>query len=202
MKRRKPYHHGDLRAALVDAALALVADEGLAALTVRQVARAAGVSHTAAFYHFETRDDLLAAMAERGFVDMAEALARAARKEDEPLAQFERIGEAYVKFALAHAHLYRLMFGREAPERARHPALQAASQALFAILVESIEACQKARLVRKDDAGELALAAWSTAHGIASLLLDRQIVQPRLAGRSAAALAQVALNTFFVGARA
>jgi AcrR family transcriptional regulator len=199
--RRRPYHHGDLRRALVDAALALLAVEGLAALTVREVARRAGVSHTAAFYHFRTRDELLAALGEHGFVELRAAIERAARRRDTARAALGRLGETYVRFALARPWLYRLMFAVEAASGRAHQPLATAAEAMFEELVQAMARAQAAGVVRAGEPAELALAAWSAAHGIASLLIDRPLGHTALRGRSATELARVALDSFARGAR-
>src|SRR5262245_4715846 len=104
-RAKKAYHHGDLRAALLQAGGNLLEKEGLDALSLREVARRAGVSHNAPYRHFPDRDRLLAALAEEGFAELGRTLAEAGKRGPR-----ER-GEAYVGFALAHPQRFRLMFG-------------------------------------------------------------------------------------------
>lgn len=105
----RPYHHGDLRKVLVATGRELVARNGPAALSLREVARAAGVSHNAPYRHFVSREALLAAIAAAGFVALKEALLVAAQTE--PERRLRALGKAYVRFALDHGSDFLLMFG-------------------------------------------------------------------------------------------
>src|SRR5262245_1682880 len=102
MSTSASYHHGDLRQAVLQTAGEIIEKEGLEALSLREVARRAGVSHSAPYRHFPDRERLLAALVEEGFSMLAEALEKRPRRE---------MGEAYVEFALAHPERFRLMFG-------------------------------------------------------------------------------------------
>jgi AcrR family transcriptional regulator len=149
------YHHGDLRAAVLTAASKMIEKEGLAGLSVREAARRAGVSHNAPYRHFPDRDALLAALAASGFEELGKALENRSGRE---------LGEAYVRFALAHPQRFRLMFGgRLASDE--YPELQAQAQATFGKL-------EKAFAGLGDEANFAAAAAWSLVHGLAQLLLD------------------------------
>src|SRR5256885_14536758 len=97
--QRDTYHHGDLRNALIDVALTQIAVEGARALSLREVARAAGVSHTASYRHFPNKESLLAAIAEQGFVMLGDAVGAAVQAHpDDPLAALQASGVAYVEF--------------------------------------------------------------------------------------------------------
>lgn len=144
------YHHGDLRAALLDTADAML-DAGDGAFSLREVARQAGVSATAAYRHFADKDALLASLAARHFRDFSEALAEV---------PFEAQGAAYVRFALARPGRFRLMFGPLLRRMADHPELGPASRAAFSAL---------ASRAGGEQAG---IRAWAMVHGLAHLLLD------------------------------
>ncbi|MDO9709815.1 TetR-like C-terminal domain-containing protein [Paracraurococcus lichenis] len=150
----RPYHHGDLRAALLDAADALLDAGGDGAVSLREAARMAGASPTAAYRHFADKEALLAALAARHFAEFGAALATSSLDE---------MGRAYVRFALARPGRFRLMFGPLLARAGRHPALAEAADAAFA------------RLGGQVDSREAALRAWSMAHGLAHLLLDGAI---------------------------
>src|SRR5471032_759222 len=107
----RPYHHGDLRASLLAAAAAWLDERGAESLTLRELARAAGVSHAAPYHHFAGRDELLAGVAEHAFDRLGDALARAAAQAANPGQALLDIGEAYVREAVAHPAQFRLMFG-------------------------------------------------------------------------------------------
>jgi AcrR family transcriptional regulator len=171
-----PYHHGDLRRALVETALAMVTEEGAWNFTLREVARRAGVSHAAPYNHFEDKSALLAEVAALGFQSLGQTMEAAARAQPRSARQaFASIGAAYVRFGVEHPAHYRLMFGAELAEQARHPTLQAASDATFAILTGVLERGQAAGQVRRGTVRDQALAAWSLVHGLATLLIDQRL---------------------------
>lgn len=159
-RRSRRYHHGDLRAAILGAASELLEKEGIAALSVREAARRAGVSHAAPYRHFRDRDALLAALAADGFARLAEALERAGP------AGVQARGEAYVRFALAYPQRYRLMFG--GLSRAQADAELAAQAArAYRKLLEAFAFVGDERRI-----AVIACAAWALVHGLSHLLLD------------------------------
>ena len=151
------YHHGNLPDALLAAAGRILEKRGPDALSLREAARRAGVSHNAPYRHFPDRDSLLAELAAQGFRDLAKALAGSSGRA---------MGEAYVRFALSHPNRFRLMFGGRLPLK-RHAALEAAAQATYGALVAAFRA--QSALAEPEKA---AAAAWSLVHGLAQLLLD------------------------------
>jgi AcrR family transcriptional regulator len=157
----KPYHHGDLRAALLDAADALLDEGGDGAVSLREAARRAGVSPTAAYRHFADKEALLAALALRGFEAFGAAMAAAVAAGD--AAPYVARGRAYIRFALARPGRFRLMFGPLLARSAAHPALLAASRQAFLAL--------QANAGGRDGA----LRGWGMVHGLAHLLLDGAI---------------------------
>jgi AcrR family transcriptional regulator len=161
----RPYHHGDLRAALLAAAAGWLDEQGAQSLTLRELARAAGVSHAAPYHHFASRDELLAGVAEGAFDRLADALAAAAGAADAAHALLD-IGEAYVREALAHPAQFRLMFGPLLARKAEHPGLQRAAEHAFLVLLEA------ATRFSPDRGLEIALAGWSLSHGAANLAID------------------------------
>ena len=166
MAKTKPsYHHGNLREALLDAAESLLPRHGPEGLTLREVARRAGVSHGAPYHHFDGRDSLLAAVAERGFVGLGEAMRGAAGPA--PRDRLVAICEAYVAFAARHPTRFRLMFGPLLASKALYPGLREAGEQSFFVLLDA------AREVAPADAMPLALAGWSMAHGLAHLRINK-----------------------------
>lgn len=169
----KTYHHGDLRRALLDAATRLVRAQGAANVSLRAIAREAGVSAAAPYHHFDDREALLAEVAAAGFVSMEEAMARAAATDTEaaaPLGRLQAAGVAYVRFAVENAETYRLMFSGLLSDRTRFPSLQRAADSAFASLQRLVGPMERA-----DGEGGLpavALAAWSTVHGLAFLAME------------------------------
>lgn len=166
------YHHGDLETALIEAGLVLISEKGPEAFTLREVARRVGVSHTAAYRHFKDKSALLAAIAERGFQALTEAVAMAAEASDDPVEAFSRTGAAYVGFALANPAAFRVMFRKwDAPP----PSLEAAGTASFEQLLATILQARGAGVLVDEPPYELALAAWSGVHGLARLLVDEAL---------------------------
>ncbi len=164
------YHHGNLKEALIQAALDLIARKGPAGFTFAEAARWAGVSPAAPYRHFRDRDDLLVDVARRGFDQFAQALARAWDDgRPEPFVAFERVGRAYLDFARAEPAYYSAMFEAGIPLES-DPELRAAGERAFAVLRGAAETLI-ARLPpgQRPPALMMALHIWSLAHGIASL---------------------------------
>ncbi len=198
-----PYHHGNLRAALIDASLDVLREDGLAALTVRGVARRIGVSHTAAYRHFADKTALLAAIAEQGFARLQHEMATArATTAGGPELQFVACGVAYVRFALANAAHFRVMFGGWNQDRSAYPQLRAAAEGAFAVLLELVQAGQASGGLRHDDPQVMALAAWASVHGLATLLLEQQLTAPAHAPLDGERLAQRCALLLLNGVRA
>ena len=161
----KTYHHGDLRAALLEAGLAHLESGGEADISLRQLAREVGVSATAVYRHFPDKRALLAALAEEGFVLLGAAQRRASLAAGGGTEGFAATGRAYVRFALANPALFRLTFTHAGIDAASGLGDDDASQQLLAY----------ARQFSGDNAPALALQAWSVAHGLAMLMLDGRV---------------------------
>jgi AcrR family transcriptional regulator len=171
----KPYHHGDLRRVLLEAAVEAVAERGAAALSLRDLARRVGVSHAAPTHHFRDKAGLLTAVAVEGFARLGAALAEAR--------DFADAGVAYVMFAMAQPGYFAVMFRPELYHR-DDPEVAAAR----ARTTEMLRA--GARQAFADDDRLPALAAWSLVHGMATLIIDHALeLDP---GTDVAALARAA----------
>lgn len=169
-KSSRSYHHGNLREALVRAALALIAEKGPGGFTFAEAARAAGVSPAAPYRHYRDRDGLLADVALRGFGLFEEALKAAwDNGKPEPFVAFERVGKAYLAFARTQPAYYSAMFEAGVPVDA-DPELQQAGDRAFGVLRQGAETLI-ARLPahQRPPALMVALHVWSLSHGIASL---------------------------------
>ena len=172
-KAKPAYHHGDLRRALLDAAIKLVSERGLPALTLREVARKVGVTHAAPYHHFPTREALLDALAHEAFAALDDATARALVGIDAPGERLFVTGQAYADFAMAHPELLQIMFRRQpAPTAPPDPELLAASARAYAHLHDAVVACQAAALAPPGDPYQVALVAWSVVHGFAKLWVE------------------------------
>jgi AcrR family transcriptional regulator len=172
-RKKRSYHHGDLRQALITAGLALLEREGLEGLTVRRTAAAAGVSHTAPAHHFPTLKALLTALAAIGFERFGAAMtAEREKARSDPESQMRAAGQGYVNFAVANPGLFRLMFSSTALSWDT-AALNEAAQASFRQLEEIVRPIA-------GDAGsveptELIKLVWCSVHGYAHLHLEGQM---------------------------
>jgi AcrR family transcriptional regulator len=174
-KSAKPraYHHGDLKRALIDAATEILRTHGSEALTLRAVARAAGVSANAPYRHFPDRRTLVAAVAQEGFAllhgEMMAAIRSAEGREG-----FRQVAVAYVRFAHEHPARYRVMFGAEVAAKDDLPDLRAQSRSVLEFVAIGIDALQKAGMVGPGDPMMMATSLWAALHGLVMLSLDGQ----------------------------
>jgi AcrR family transcriptional regulator len=164
------YHHGNLKEALIRAALELIAQKGPAGFTFAEAARWAGVSPAAPYRHFRDRGDLLIDVARRGFDQFGEVLARAwGEGRPDPATAFERIGRAYLQFARSEPAYYSAMFEAGVPLDANAD-LRESSDCAFAVLRAAAEMLiAQMPLERRPPALMMALHIWALSHGIASL---------------------------------
>jgi AcrR family transcriptional regulator len=168
--RRRGYHHGNLREALIHAALELISRKGPAGFTFAEAARQAGVSPAAPYRHFRDRDSLMADVARRGFGRFAAALTAAWDEgRPTPSAAFDRLGKAYLAFARTEPAYYSAMF-ESGLELKQFPEVQEAGEKAFAVLrgaCETLAATLPAD--KRPPALMMALHIWALAHGVASL---------------------------------
>lgn len=175
-KKSGQYHHGDLYAALLEAAAEMIATEGLEALTLRALSQRVGVSRTAPYRHFADKSALLAAVAEEGFKRLLHRLQAVAEQADlDVLAHFQQMGVAYISFAVDNPVHYRLMFSSETASPEAYPGLAAVRVVVFNTLVSAIEQCQSEGKIKSSEPRALANVTWATVHGLSSLLIDEQI---------------------------
>jgi AcrR family transcriptional regulator len=154
------YHHGNLRAACVDAGVGLVEADGPDAVTIRGVARLAGVSHTAPLHHFRDRDELLDAVADRGFDLLLERLDPSPGPTSSPTEALRAYGMAYVDHAVEHPGLFALMF---------RPHADLQGEAAYRRLIDLTASAQAAGEMPGHDPEALCLLLWATVHGLAGL---------------------------------
>lgn len=173
----KAYHHKDLKAELMKQALKILDKKGVEGLTLREVARAAKVSHTAPYRHFRDKEDILAAIAVLGYTDLA-ARGQKALENPDPLQGYMEYGREYIAFAAEHPQYFRIMFSGKFTRIELYPELRTTGDAAFGALVASIARCQMAGIFRAEPAEQLALSAWSYVHGIANLYIDGRFNRP------------------------
>jgi AcrR family transcriptional regulator len=179
-RRPKPYHHGDLRRALIETALQLVTQDQDWTFSLREVARRAGVSHRAPYNHFPEKQDLLSAVAVVGFEKLRDGLLRATAGNAAPEALVEAIGRTYVRLGLENPALYRLMFGpalAEAGPGDRPTSAKLAGRQAREVLDDVIARGARSGVfaVSPDDPKDQILAShvfWSAVHGLTMLVID------------------------------
>jgi AcrR family transcriptional regulator len=167
---RRGYHHGNLREALIQGALGLIAEKGPAGFTIADAARLAGVSPAAPYRHFRDRDDLMADVARRGFEEFTVRLRTAWNEgKPDPMRAFEAIGRAYLAFAREEPAFYAAMFEAGTPHD-RTPELRLAADAAFDVLRNASEVLSATLPEgKRPPALMMALHIWALSHGIASL---------------------------------
>jgi AcrR family transcriptional regulator len=166
----RSYHHGNLKEALINAALELIAKKGPAGFTFAEAARWAGVSPAAPYRHFRDRDELLADVARRGFEQFAGALERAwDGGKPETFAAFERLGKAYLEFARTEPAYYSAMFEAGVPLDISAELTAAGDRAFAVIRMASEKLIERMPAAHRPPALMMALHIWSLSHGIASL---------------------------------
>jgi AcrR family transcriptional regulator len=173
-----PYHHGALRDALLKAAERVLEHDGLAGLTLRAVAREAGVSHAAPTHHFGDLTGLVSELAAIGFRQFNAAMAAACAAGASPIEIAMTRAKAYVAYARAHPGMYGLMFRTERVDMTR-PSLHEAARASFAGLAGAIGASRQEKIHEETLSLEQAAAiarAWSMVHGFTMLMLDGRLV--------------------------
>lgn len=190
-EEKKKYHHGDLRNSLVRAGWELLSREGVGGLSLRKVAKHAGVSHTAPYRHFADKESLLAAIAVEGFWLLSEAMEDAIHAHPEDASeQLMSAGAAYVKLALARPETIQLMFGgvlqmekvdaemEKATALAEEAGKPLPRQDAFDSLNEIVDNGQQQKRLREECQREMSVAAWSCVHGLAMLLTADLLKDP------------------------
>jgi AcrR family transcriptional regulator len=195
-KTPPPYHHGNLREALIEAAVALIGEVGPQAFTLREAARRAGVSHNAPYRHFASRDELLGAVAAEGFERLAAAMRKAMAPGKSARERLELCGVGYVEFALRWPNHLLVMFDQPSDSGERTSRNQPIGEDAFRVLLDCIVEAQRAGDLPAGDPLPLAWTAWSLVHGIAKLATGGNLP---LSGRATVAFARSAARALLDG---
>lgn len=170
----KNYHHGNLRAELLDTAIAQLRETAAEDLSLRALARSVGVSQTAPYRHFADKGELLAAMATHGYRSLLDDLRKAGREANaNPREQLSAFAHAYVDYAANNPQLFKLMFGPAVQPAEKYPELRQASRDTFALVQDILQrGVDQGIFEPMDDIAYLANSAWSSIYGLSTLLVD------------------------------
>lgn len=172
---KQRYHHEKLKGVLLEIAEQLLEEHGLGVLSLRRIARRADVSHTAPYRHFKNKMALISELARVGYLRIIDSMNQVIEKDsDDPIAQLQSIGMIYVKMAVNHPEMANLMFGATLND---YPDGRHKSEAVkaYSILEHIIEKGQRQGIFKKGKTSNGALAAWSSVHGLAMLIIGGKI---------------------------
>lgn len=172
-KPKRAYHHGNLRRAFLDAAIELLATDGVSGLTLRNVARRVGVTAAAPYHHFADKEAITAALATEGFAMLTERmLAGTSANAGSPLGKLRSLSRAYLEFAELHPQHYRLMFGAAAAASGSNCDPLPEASASYGLLHEVLREAQEEGLIGRQDVALQAMLAWALMHGLAMMWID------------------------------
>jgi len=176
----RPYHHGDLKRAVIETAQDMLREEKGWQFTLREVARRAGVSHAAPYKHFPDKGALLAELAMLGFDGLRRELSvSVARPAGSVRDALMTAGKAYIRFGTRNPSLYRLMFSGDA-DKGMYPRLDAAAAEAFAVLLGILERGQESGALRRNPVRGQAAATWALVHGFTLLAIDGQLLPKKV----------------------
>ncbi len=175
--RRKTYHHGNLKKALLKKSLEIIKDEGVAGLSLRKAARGVGVSHAAPAHHFGDLVGLLVTIAQEGFELLLNTIDRnlEANLRENSLVKLKSIGLSYIAFALEHTHYFKVMFSSRLAEQPLTQEMNKDSRKICQKLAHCVAQCQYSRLMKDEDPMKIALFLWTSIHGYATLCVDGKL---------------------------
>ncbi|SDF52973.1 TetR/AcrR family transcriptional regulator [Sporomusa acidovorans] len=179
-KDQSHYHHGNLREALIQTALQILSIDGVAGLTLRKVAKAAGVSHAAPAHHFKDKTALVASVAAEGFRILSKELVAVANINQDFKEQLIQLVRTYVGFAQREVELFRLIFGPTAPDYREYPELYEAGIECWNTVVQLITTVMKDQKITNCEPDLLAFSIWAHTQGIASLIVNQAVIPPHL----------------------
>jgi AcrR family transcriptional regulator len=196
------YHHGNLRHRLIEAALEMIDESGAAELTLRGIAKRAGVSHTAPYRHFSNKEALLAAVAREGVsLMLSEINVRLERAKGDALTRFTVCGSAYIDFAIHHPAHFRVMYASPQKGVAVPEDLKPELSPVFQLFIEVVAECWKQGILQGESPYRIAISAWSLVHGFSLLVIDGRLQGEALDGGSLESMKRGLLYSLYAGLR-
>ncbi len=196
------YHHGNLRHRLIEAALEMIDESGATELTLRGIAKRAGVSHTAPYRHFPDKEALLAAVAREGVsLMLSEISLRLERAKGDALARFTVCGLGYIDFAIHHPAHFRVMYASPQKGVAVPEDLKPESSPVFQMFIEVITECWELGILQGESPYRIAISAWSLVHGFSLLVIDGHLQGGALDAGSLEAMKRGLLYSLYAGIR-
>lgn len=199
-KTREPYHHGDLRSSLLKAALNLLKTRPPTELSLRELARVAGVTQAAPYRHFKNKEELFAALGQQGFEIQFKYMTEAWESHKHEAYQlYIHCGLSYFKMGQKHPQHFKLMFGAHIVKKEDYPGLLMAASKTFALLRNMVKECQKQGLVGSGDPYHRALNCWSMVHGFTSLYSEGRLEWLGVTQKNAESALKALLDQYLVG---
>lgn len=176
MSGKKNYHHGDLKNALIAAGVEILASEGLNGISLRNVAKKAGVSHSAPYAHFKDKQALIAAISTEGFKKLLAQLEMVVKQfRDQPNQLLPEACWVYYQFALQETDTFKVMFSGVLEKEKDCTDFVEVAQKTFQVVVEVVAICQAAGVLQTGESQLIAMTLWAQIHGMISLYLEGQI---------------------------
>ncbi len=173
-KSKGSYRHGNLREAILATSLLLIEKNGIEQLSIRDVAKRAGVTHQAPYRHFKDREALLAALAQDGYERLFLEMSNAIANSKDVLESLCRLGMSYTGWAIKHPDHFRLMFSQKIPEFETSDGLTQAANKMLVLVLSVVQKGQAAGLIKQDDTRAIARQLWACVHGATHLFIDEQ----------------------------
>jgi AcrR family transcriptional regulator len=199
-KDKITYHHGDLKRVLLEVAIYLLKKEGYQSLSLRKIAKLAGVSQSAPYRHYNDLEELYADIASEGFKLLTTKLKKVkTRYSKYPLLQFRESGIAYVEFAIKNPDLFQIMYGNQILSHSKYEFLIQSEEEAFLILKNILMECKEQGLIKTNEIEQASMSAWTMVHGLAVLLAGKQVMFRNIDLKNAKTITKEMIQFLYVG---